>query len=265
MPPVVPFTRPLYPPSHAKGPVPDDVDIVAVKRAVSRAGYWPWQDFDDSYSQRFADDGVAGFQYVAGIDPTGNYGQATHEALRTTNRKGSATEWAFDPVSIRLMEQAAAGPPAPQLPALGAVCVGGVPVLNQDLTHETSGLDRFPAFDDCFGAGRTCIAPEGMVVTRVGSSRPGASIHCDGASGIRWWFGHLVSAPDDLVGRRFAKGERFGTTCVNQVGGGPHLHVGCNVERIWGAGRQLLHHTNYTHGAPLIGRQLALAGKLDIL
>jgi hypothetical protein len=263
MPPAVPFTRPLYPPSHAKGPVPDDVDIVAVKRAVSRAGYWPWQDFDDAYSQRFADDGVAGFQYVAGIDPTGNYGSATHEALRTTNRKGSATEWAFDPVSIRLMEQAAAGPPAPELPALGAVCVGGVPILNQDLTHETSGLPLYPALDDAFGAGRTVIAPEPLVVTRTGSSRPGSSFFADGASGLRFWFGHLVTSPE--VGRRFAKGDRVGTTCVNTIGGGPHVHLGIEIQRLWGAGRQLLHHDNYTHGSVKIGVQLAAAGKFVLL
>jgi hypothetical protein len=236
---------------------------VALKRAVARAGFFPWQDFDQAYNQRFADDGVAGFQYQTGIDPTGNYGQKTHDALVSTNRKGSATEWAFDPVSIRLMEQAASGPPAPQLPALGAVCVGGQPVLAQDLTHATSGLPFYPAFDDAFGAGRTVIAPEPLVVTRAGTSKPGVSFFADGASGCRWWFGHLVSPLEP--GRRFAKGDRVGTTCVNQIGGGPHVHVGLNVERLWGTGRQLLHHTSYTHGAPLVGTQLALAGKLVIL
>lgn len=260
MPPVVPFPRPLYPPSHDKGPVPDGVDVVAVKRAVSRAGFWPWQDFDDSYSEAFAQDGVADFQRTKGINPTGNYGQATHDQLVATRRKGSATEWAFDPVSIRLMEEADGGPPPPQVPALGAVVVLGRPVLFQDCTHATSGLPLYPAFDDAFGEGRGLIAPEPMVVTRVGTSRPGEAFFADGASGIRWWFGHLVNAPP--VGQRFAKGGRFGVTAANEIGGGPHVHVGINVERLWGAGRQLIHHTNYTHGAPLIGRQLALAGRL---
>lgn len=260
MAPSVPFPRPLYPPSHQQGPVPDGVDVVGVKRAVSRAGFWPWQDFDDSYSEAFARDGVAAFQSKNGIAATGNYGKATHEKLVATKRKGSATEWAFDPVSIRLMQDAAMGPPAPQLPPLGAVCAGGKPVLDQDCTHATSSLPFYPAFDDAFGAGRGVIAPEPLVVTRTGTAKPGAAFYADGASGIRWWFGHLVSAPQ--VGKRFAKGDQVGVTAQNTVGGGPHVHVGVNVERIWGTGRQLIHRTNYTHGAPLIGRQLAAAGLL---
>jgi hypothetical protein len=255
MPPVVTFPRPLYPPSHDKGPVPDGVDVVAVKRAISRAGFWDWQAFDDSYSESFAMDGVAKFQAAKGISATGNYGQATHDRLEATKRKGSATEWAFDPVSIRLMDEAAAGPPPPRLPPLGAVCILGIPVLDQDCTHATTNLPFYPAFDDAFGEGRTLIAPEPMTVTQVGTSKPGRSFYADGASGIRWWFGHLVSAPQ--VGRRFKKGEQIGTTAPNTIGGGPHVHVGVNVERLWGAGRQLIHHTNYTHGAPKIGLQLA--------
>jgi hypothetical protein len=46
------------------------------------------------------------------------------------------------------------------------------------------------------------------------------------------------------------------------VGGGPHVHVGVNVELLWGLGKQLAHHTNYTHGAPLIRDQLAVRGAL---
>lgn len=260
MPPDVPFPRPLYPPSADNGPVPDDIDVVAVKRAISRAGFWPWQAFDDTYSEGFADDGVAAFQYAKQISATGNYGQATHDALVATRRKGSATEWAFDPVSIRLMDEAAAGPPPPKVPALGAVCHGGVPVLSQDCTHATSGIPLYPAFDDAFGEGRAVIAPEPLVVTRVGSSRPGEAFYADGASGVRWWFGHLANAPD--VGRRYAKGAPIGVTVRNTVGGGPHVHVGVNVERVWGAGRQLRHRTNYTHGAPLIGRQLGAVAHL---
>lgn len=255
MTPTVPFPRPLYPPSHSKGPVADGVDVVGVKRAISRAGCWTWQAFDDSYSQRFADDGVAAFQEAKGISATGNYGEATHEALVATRRIGSATEWAFDPVSIRLMEEAVGGPPPPRLPPLGPVCVGGRPVVDQDCTHATSGLRLYPAFDDAFGEGRAVIAPEPLTVTRTGTSRPGQACYADGLSGIGWWFGHLADAP--AVGRSFRKGELMGETSANLIGGGPHVHVGVNVERLWGFGRQLLHHTNYTHGAPLIGRQLA--------
>ncbi len=252
--PNVEFPRPLYPPSHAKGPVPNDIDVVAVKRAISRAGFWPWQDFDSAYSEAFAQDGVRPFQQQSGLTASGNYGEATHNKLVATHRKGSATEWAFDPISIRLMDEASGGPPPPTLPPLGAVSPGGKPVLNHDCTHATSGIALYPAFDDAFGAGRTLIAPEPLVVTRVGTSRPGEAFYADGASGVRYWFGHLNTAPRE--GRRFAKGATIGTTVPTSVGGGPHVHVGVNVERLWGAGRQLLHRTNYTHGAPLIGVQL---------
>jgi len=235
MAPAVPFTRPLYPPSHDKGPVPDDVDVVAVKRAISRAGFWPWQDFDDTYSETFADNGVRPFQQTNGLSATGNYGEATHDKLRNTHLKGSATEWAFDQVSIRLMQDAVEGPPAPKVPALGAVCPGGKPVLNHDCTHATSGIRLYPAFDDAFGAGRTVIAPEPITITRTGSSRPGQACYADGASGVRYWFGHLRSAPP--VGRKFAKGAKIGETVPTSVGGGPHVHVGVNVERLWCTGR----------------------------
>ncbi len=103
--PIVPFTRPLYPPSHDKGPVLDYPDIIAVKRAISRAGFWPWQEFDDTYSEDFAMNGVKKFQQKKGLNATGNYGEPTHTALVETRRKDSR-EWAFDKTAILLMEKA---------------------------------------------------------------------------------------------------------------------------------------------------------------
>ena len=79
-----PFKRPLYPPSHQKGPVPDGKDIVAVKRAISRAGYFPWQEFDDSYNEKIAD-AVQVFQEDHGLDSSGAYGEPTHNKLKATN------------------------------------------------------------------------------------------------------------------------------------------------------------------------------------
>jgi hypothetical protein len=85
-----PHRRPLYPPGHPKGQSSPGSDIVAVKRAISRAGYWKWQEFSDDYTTGFAHGdangrGVAGFQADKGIDPTGNYGEPTHDKLRNTN------------------------------------------------------------------------------------------------------------------------------------------------------------------------------------
>lgn len=254
MAPSVPFVRPLYPPSHEKGPVGDGVDVVAVKRAISRAGFFPWQDFDDSYNENFAMSGVKPFQQVSGLSATGNYGEATHEKLRNTRRKGSVDEWAFDQISINLMVEAASGTKPPILPPLGSVTPGGKSVLNHDCTHATSGIPLYPAFDDAFSEGKTIIAPEPITITRESSSRPGDACYADGVSGIRYWFGHLATAP--RPGTRFSKGAKIGVTCRNNIGGGPHVHVGVNVEKLWGKGKQLVHRTNYTHGAPTIGQQL---------
>ena len=146
-------------------------------------------------------------------------------------------------------------PQKPNLPNLGPVFKGGKSVLDHDLTHATGGIPLYPAFDDAFSRGITIIAPEPLVVTRASSSRPGCAFYCQGQSGLRYWFGHL--AADQPVGKEFAKGAAIGRVGANSLGGGPHVHVGVNVERLWGKGKQLAHHTNYTHGAPTVGAQLA--------
>ena len=99
----VPFERALYPPSTGKKSK-DGPDIVAVKRAISRLGYWEWREFDDSYSNAFAKGGVAEFQRHNGIAPTGNYGKTTHQKLIAARiPDGShAREYAFDQYSINL-------------------------------------------------------------------------------------------------------------------------------------------------------------------
>lgn len=146
-------------------------------------------------------------------------------------------------------------PQKPDVPNLGPVFKGGKSVLDHDLTHATDGIPLYPAFDDAFSRGLTIIAPEPLIVTRASSSRPGCAFYCQGQSGIRYWFGHL--AADQPVGKEFAKGAAIGRVGANNIGGGPHVHVGVNVEVLWGKGRELVYHTNYTHGAPTIGAQLA--------
>jgi hypothetical protein len=143
----------------------------------------------------------------------------------------------------------------PKVPSLGPVSAGGKSVLQHDLTHATSGIPKYPAFDDAFVEGRAIMAPEFLTVTRDSSSRPGDAFYAEGRSGLRYWFGHLASAPP--VGAVFAKGAVVGKVGPNSVGGGPHVHVGINIEKRYGAGKELAHHTNYTHGAPTVGDQLA--------
>lgn len=106
MAPQVPFPRPLYPPSHDKGPSTDGDDVLAVKRAISRAGFFRWKKFDDSYNQTFAMEGVKEFQKNKGLVATGNYGRSTHDMLRNTRCKNKPEEWAFDAIAIGLMKEA---------------------------------------------------------------------------------------------------------------------------------------------------------------
>src|SRR6516165_8805376 len=242
------FPRALYSPDAAaqgRQPSVDGPDVVAYKRTVSRAGRWPWQAFDDTFSNGFAhgraggnvgDSGVAGVQRQQGIEATGWVG-----------------EMAMDATAAGLVDQAyerfhaaAAGID------LGPMESGGKGVRAQDLTHATSGIPLYPAFDDVWYTDRDVLAPEALAVTRTGGASHGVAFYADGDSGLRWWFGHLNVAP--AVGRRFARGAVIGTVAYDARA--PHVHVGINVERLWGSGKQMTHRSDYTHGAPLVGAQL---------
>jgi Putative peptidoglycan binding domain len=226
---------------------------VAVKRAISRAGFMPWQEFDDSYNQKIAD-AVEKFQKKKGLDPTGYYGEATHQELRQTNvpaESPNAGADVFDTKAAALYRNYL----DPSLaPALGPMFRGGKSVLKQDLTHDTSGIPLYPAFDDAFGQGIIILAPEDIEITKASSSNPGDACYAKGKSKLQYWFGHLTVAPP--VGKKIERGGTIGKVCANRLGGGPHIHVAVNVELLWGKGKQMSHHTNYTHGAPLIGAQL---------
>jgi CHAP domain len=88
------FPRPLYPnaaKNQGKNPSIDGPDVLAYKRTISRCGRWPWQEFDDHFSDRFSlgnpsssvpDSGVAGFQRQQHIDDTGWIGEKTFNSLR---------------------------------------------------------------------------------------------------------------------------------------------------------------------------------------
>lgn len=142
------------------------------------------------------------------------------------------------------------------VPPLGAVWSGGKSVLFQDLTHRTSGIPLYPAFDDGWVAGRVVVAPEDLeVIAPKTSASPGEAIYCRGKSKLRYWFGHLDRSHG--IGVHFDKGDALGKIAYTTVGGGPHVHVGINIELLPGcSGKQLAHHTDYTHGAPPVGVQL---------
>jgi hypothetical protein len=113
--------RPLYPPSAAnKGKTPSakGPDVIAYKRAVSRLGRWPWQEFDDGYWDAFSlgdpssdvgRSGVAGFQRQQKIDATGWLGAKTYNALAYAlipDELPHGGEPAFDTTAIDLLNQA---------------------------------------------------------------------------------------------------------------------------------------------------------------
>ena len=126
-PPDVRLPRPLFPPDSVelgKTPSPHGPDVIAYKRALSRAQRWlPWNPpgWDDSYSNAFSHgksagdidvSGVAGFQSQAGIEASGCLDEATFEVLRTSlvpkkPRVEHAGEPLFDLVCISLLQQSA--------------------------------------------------------------------------------------------------------------------------------------------------------------
>ena len=262
------FPRALYSPDAAaqgRQPSVDGPDVVAYKRTVSRAGRWLWQAFDDAYSNGFAhgraggnvgDSGVAGVQRQQGIEATGWVGEVTFNALRSIvipDGLPHAGEMAMDATAAQLVDQAYERfHAAPANIDLGPMESGGKGVRAQDLTHATSGIPLYPAFDDVWYTDRNVLAPEALAVTRTGGASHGVAFYADGDSGLRWWFGHLNVAP--AVGRRFARGAVIGTVAYDARA--PHVHVGINVERLWGGGKQMTHRSDYTHGAPLVGAQL---------
>ena len=113
------FPRPVYPPDAPDHPTTTDgPDIVAYKRTVSRAGRWPWQPFDDTYSNHFshgkppgnvAESGVAGMQRQQHIEATGYIGEATFNTLRSIKVPADlphAGEMAMDATAVGLINDA---------------------------------------------------------------------------------------------------------------------------------------------------------------
>jgi peptidoglycan hydrolase-like protein with peptidoglycan-binding domain len=107
-PPSFKFKRDLWGPGydpHDRYPMSGD-DCLAVKRALSRAGFIPWQEFTNTYGTQ-AENGCRAFQESVGITggdggaPRGHYGESTHAKLLKAKAAGKH-EWAFDARSIEL-------------------------------------------------------------------------------------------------------------------------------------------------------------------
>lgn len=115
------FPRPLYPPDAAgagKKPSVDGPDVIAYKRTVSRAGRWPWDTYDDTFSNGFShgkkggnvgDSGMAGVQRQAHLDATGWVGEKTFNLLRSIRIPEGlphAGEPAMDATAVKQINQA---------------------------------------------------------------------------------------------------------------------------------------------------------------
>ena len=221
---------------------------LALKRALSRLGFLPWEpaQWDHFFNAKLE---AALDKWDPGKD---GYAEGRWTKLRAAKvRAGlpNAGQAALDAECCRLLRDEWASTRI-VVPPLGPVYNGGPSVLQHDLTHETAGINLYPAFDTAFARYTGVIAPEAMTVTRQSSADYGEAFYCAGTM-IDWWFGHLDRT--HTVGRRFSKGDLIGKVGYHPA---PHCHVALNVERLWGAGRQLAHHSDYTHGAPLIGDQL---------
>lgn len=104
-PPSFAHKRILYAPPHKNYPMSGD-DALAAKRALSRAGFIPWQDFTNVWGDQ-AKEGCIAFQKSVGIKaddggpPKGNYGESTHKKLLKAKAE-MKHEWAFDDHSKKL-------------------------------------------------------------------------------------------------------------------------------------------------------------------
>jgi hypothetical protein len=230
---------------------------LALKRAMSRIGLLDWEPdkWDEAFNKKLE---AALDQWDKGKD---GYAEGRWLKLRKTNVPAGlphAGEPALD-VAAQQLIQAEAVATVIVVPSLGPIYNGGASILIHDLTHETDGVDFYPAFDDAFARGTGIIAPERLTVFQSSSSNPGHAFYCLGVSQLRYWFGHLDR--DQPIGRVFQRGDLLGKVAANSVGGGPHCHCGVNVELLWGIGKQLAHRDSYTHGAPLIGDQLRAHAK----
>lgn len=164
--PTAPFIRNLYPPSDERKSE-GGLDVVAVKRAVSRAGFWPWREFDDAYNEAFSK-AVSVFQRQHKIQPTGFYGKPTHLALSKAKAEDHPGELAFDATAIALLkrEQQLESTPPEQTTAeaLYDYCALWDGSYRWGGGHDGTPLNDSPHIDaDCSGSTSDVLAKFGLL------------------------------------------------------------------------------------------------------
>ena len=246
--------RPLFGPQDPRGPSHGRDVKDFVKRTLNRLpaqipvgeNFFPKKPggWDDVYNLKVAQC-VKVVQGYNDIEPTGNMGQATLDAL-----------WAYaDPYS-RWVYRIWSAPSS--VPKLGPMVDGGVALSSLRPTHASSGFPNaghpdsyFAAIDAGWIVGLDVLAVEDLTVTENSSANVGDACYAMGASTIEWWYAHLVIAPG--VGSTFRKGDKVGDIVVHP--NGAHVHLGMNPRRLIG------HDFTYGYGlgVPTVGEQLKAA------
>lgn len=181
-----PYTGPYGLPSsglRSKGPTAE-----ALKRAMSRLGFFPWGPFDEHFNQPLAD-------ALNEWDPghTG-YGKGRWEKIRAAKvPKGMdhAGEYALDAVALELIRQdyAAQHPPPPPYPALVYPHEKGWASYTAGYVHPTSGIGGNYALDFLAAPGTPVLAVEDGEVSRTSGYDPASGLH--GAGDVFGWSVYL--------------------------------------------------------------------------
>jgi hypothetical protein len=241
--------RPMYPPGHPKGPT-SGKDVQIMKWGIHRyeTGVLPRPEdgFTEDFGQAMKEALKVVIQPAEGIEATGAIGQATFDVLWQYLDAYRRDQYRrFRPPVV---------PTMPPVPSLGQLYAGSASPMSHSLTHRTSGLagkrgSVWPAYDDGWIIGRTILAVEDMTVIEQSSSAGGDAFFARGESKLEFWYGHLAwSQP---TGRDFERGEPIG-----KIASMPRAHVHLAISAVQLIGHDLAHHTDYSHGAPLVGAQL---------
>lgn len=206
--------------------------------------------------------GLLAFELVAATDKQKQVDAIVAELEKTTL---GYTDLKLPPsghwrVALKALEtlRAELGGPVHAKVVLGPIIPGGAPVLEHDLTHRTDGFSAFgsvwPAFDELCPAGTKVVATEPITVTQWGSAQGGESVHATGASGLKYWLGHVTRRKP--VGSKIARGS---IVCYTS-GEVEVTHCHFAVDGIPLLGHDFAHHRDYSHGAPIIATQLHAVG-----
>lgn len=241
----------MYGPDRPKGPTVG-IDVQIMKFGVNRYEKGILPEPEGGYTTAFGNGLQLALQKhlqpQENIPATGNIGQATFDIIweyLDEYRREKYRKWKVPPPK----------PPPVVVPDLGPIYRGSyaVSVMQHSLTHRTSSIPFYPAFDDGWIAGRDVLAPEDLEVIEQSGSAGGDAFYARGKSTIKYWFGHLAFAPP--TGKDFVKGEKMGDIAWLPVSlGSSHVHCGIDARPL--IGHELIHRTDYRPGAPTVGVQL---------